>query len=72
MELMGDFNEHIFNLYTITTSPIFDGADASYVSHDKVSKSLNDHVYLSSDLTSSVKYCNILDADCLNVSSHRP
>ena len=42
------------------------------MSYDKVSKSLIDHVFLSSDLTSSVNYCNIFDDDCFNVSSHRP
>ena len=63
---------NLFNLIDITTSKLCSGADSSYVSYDKISTSLIDHVIISDELSYFVKYCKILDYDCIKVSSHSP
>ena len=42
------------------------------MSYDKSSRSLIDHVIVSDELSLYVKYCKILDDNCINVSCHRP
>ena len=59
---------NMLHLFNITTALICVGAEYSNVSYDKSSKSLIDHVIFSSDLINSVRYCNITDDNCFNVS----
>ena len=69
---MGDFNAHLNGYTFITTSQMCSCADSSYIPYDKSSSSVIDHVIVSNELSYFIKYCMILDDNCINVSSHRP
>jgi exonuclease III len=60
------------NLTAVNILPLCTGAKSSFVSYDKTSESLIDHICMPIDKADSIDSCMILDDDCLNVSNHRP
>ncbi len=60
------------NRIAIDTLPLCVGAKSTYVSYDKRSESLIDHICLPVEKQDCIVYCRILDDNCLNVSNHRP
>ena len=63
---------HDTNLIAVNTLPVCSGATSSFVSYDGKCKSLIDFILLPVDKTDCVTECEIVEDNCLNVSTHRP
>ena len=59
-------------LLACNTLPLCTGASSSFVSYDKKSEALIDHICIPVEKEYYIQSCEILDDDCLNVSNHRP
>ena len=60
------------NMTSLTTLGLCTGARSSFVSYDNSAESLIDHIIFPVEKLLYVNNCEICDADCLNVSRHRP
>ena len=60
------------NLVAIDTLPLCIGAKSTFVSYNKTSESLIDHICTPVEKQDCILKCEILDDHCLNVSTHRP
>ena len=78
---MGDFNAKVnqlvkgnlrIDLVAANTLPICSGAASSFVSYDGKCEYLIDFFLLPVEKADCVTHCEIIEDNCLNVSTHRP